>query len=199
MTLIIIELLSCLSAFISSFLYEGKALLLLGNNNYKIKLGCLEEFNDVLLTSFFPIIKQNSKKLLLYMDYFIFMIPIVNFFYSLVRGNKKCNTIIQILESKNIIIPMTDREKHLYNEMKNKMDKIHFILFNSMDTYKVDPVNDTINNNSYPMNDCSNQTEKSLEYCSIMEEKYQKDSSYLVSMFDFKEKKEENKVKRLKR
>ena len=32
-----------------------------------------------------------------------------------------------------------------------------------------------------------------------MEEKYQKDSSYLVSMFDFKEKKEENKVKRLKR
>ncbi len=53
MTLIIIELLSCLSAIVTSFLYEGKSLLLLGQEKYKIKLWCLKEYDEVLKSIFF--------------------------------------------------------------------------------------------------------------------------------------------------
>lgn len=202
MTLIIIELLSCLSAISTSFLYEGKALLLLGQEKYKIKLGCLKEYNEVLKSSFFPIMNKNANKLRFYIDYLIFLIPVVNFVYSLVKGNIKCNNIIKILKSKDIIIAMNEEEKDFYNEIENKIEMINFVLFNSMDSYKKGEwklVNNTKENSSYQTNEYNNQIENDLTECySPREEQHQKDVSYLVSMFEFQNEKEENKVKKLK-
>lgn len=184
-------------------MYEGKSLLLLGQEKYKIKLGCLKEYDEVLKSIFFPTINKNTNKLKFYIDYLIFLIPIVNFVYSLVKGNIKCDNIIKILKSKDIITPMNEEENAFYNEIENKIEKINFVLFNSMDSYTKDEVklvNNTKENSYYQVNEYKNEIEDDLTECYLpRKEQYQKDISYLVSMFDFHGEKEENKVKKLKR
>lgn len=202
MTLIIIELLSCLSTIVTSFLYEGKVLLLLGKENYKIKLGHFKEYNEELKSSFFPVMSENVSTLKLYIDYIIFLIPGINLIYSIFKGNKKCKNIIDTLKSKDIITSMNDVEKQNYNNIKNVSEKINFILYNSMDSYKkpnIEVLNIINEWESYEKNESYSQIASDLkDYYKIKDECYEKDVSYLVSMFDFQNEKEENKVKKLK-
>ena len=201
--LLIIELLSCLSTITISFLYEGKALLLLGKENYKIKLGHFKEYNEELKISFFPVMSENVSTLKLYIDYIIFLIPGINLIYSIFKGNKKCNNIIETLKSKDIIISMNDAEKQNYNNIKNVHKKINFILFNSMDSYKK-PDTEVLNIinewDSCEKNECYSQIAADLkDYYKIKNECYEKDVSHLVSILSLQDKEEKIKVKKLKR
>ncbi len=196
MTLIIIELLSCLSTVTTSFLYEGRTLLLLGQENYKIKLGKLKECNEELQSNFFPTMNEDADKVRFYVDYFIFFIPIVNFVYSLFKGNIKYSEAIKNLKSKDIIIPMNEREKCFYNEIENKMEKISFVLFDSMDSYETDEVDNIKENKSCQLNENNNQV---VIDNLTRKKQHQKDVSYLVSMLDFQDENAKNKVKTLRR
>lgn len=77
----------------------------------KIKLGKLKECNEELQSNFFPTMNEDADKVRFYVDYFIFFIPIVNFVYSLFKGNIKYSEAIKNLKSKDIIIPMNERKK----------------------------------------------------------------------------------------
>ena len=203
LVLIILELLSCLITMTISFVYEGKGLLRLGKENYKIRLGKFEQYDEKMKCNFFPIMYSKINKLRLYIDYFIFLIPGFNIIYSLLEGNKKYNNIIDELLSKDIIVLMNDEENQEYSNLKSIFEKINFTLFNSMDSYSKPSVNliNTINESFLcEKGESYNQIANDLnEYYKIKEESYEKDVSYLTSIFEFEEDKEEVKVKKIYR
>ena len=200
--LIILELLSCLITMIVSFVYESKGLLRLGKENYKIRLGKFEQYDEKMKCNFFPVMYSKINKLRFCIDYFIFLIPGLNIIYSLLEGNKKYNNIIDELLSKDIVILMNDEENQEYSNLKSIFEKINFTLFNSMDSYSKPSVN-LINNIDESFScekECYNQIANDLnEYYKIKEESYEKDVSYLTSIFEFEEDKEEVKIKKLKK
>lgn len=162
----------------------------------KIKLGKLKECNEELQSNFFPTMNEDADKVRFYVDYFIFFIPIVNFVYSLFKGNIKYSEAIKNLKSKDIIIPMNERKKFFYNEIENKMEKINFVLFDSIDSYETDEVDNIKENKSCQLNENNNQGR--IDNLT-RKKQHQRDVSYLVSMFDFQDENAKNKVKGLRR
>lgn len=183
MEFLIIELLSCIGTGAISFIYEGKALLSLGKENYKIKLGCFEEGQEEFEKRFFPVISKKVSKFRFYSDYIIFMIPGINLIYSLIKGMKKNKNIVESLKSKDLITLMSEEEIKEYNSIKDVGTKMDFILFNSIDTYKApdDKILDNIEKcSTCEENEQGRQMAKILnEYYKNNDECYKNDMSYL--------------------
>ena len=91
---------------------------------------------------------------------------------------------------------MNEREKCFYNEIENKMEKISFVLFDSMDSYETDEVDNIKENKSCQLNENNNQV---VIDNLTRKKQHQKDVSYLVSMLDFQDENAKNKVKTLRR
>ena len=91
---------------------------------------------------------------------------------------------------------MNERKKFFYNEIENKMEKINFVLFDSIDSYETDEVDNIKENKSCQLNENNNQGR--IDNLT-RKKQHQRDVSYLVSMFDFQDENAKNKVKGLRR
>lgn len=87
-------------------------------------------------------------------------------------------------------------KKFFYNEIENKMEKINFVLFDSIDSYETDEVDNIKENKSCQLNENNNQGR--IDNLT-RKKQHQRDGSYLVSMFDFQDENAKNKVKGLRR
>lgn len=188
MVVLILELTTCICSYCVSLLYENKALLVLGEENYKIRLGKFKKYDKHSKKFFFPTLSEKNK-CKFYKDYILFFVPGINIVYSFITGMKKCNTIINDLKKENIIVQMNEEEKEKYECLEGSLDKISFVMFNSMDSYKSnDMVLDSVRNCESLNDDYKNQIEKDLsDYYAIQEDWYKNDVSYVVSLFGFSE------------
>lgn len=193
----VIGVLTCLISLIITLTYEGKSILLLGKNNYKVQLGSFKNFDEEIKQNFFPPLTNNIKKTRYMKSYIIFFIPIINIIYAIIKGNKKYNDVITRLNEKNIIVKMNDKEIKEYSEINSKASKISFVLFNSIHSYKKSNITLVKDSNEYKLENNNKVSFALIDYYKNKEKIYEKDIDYLTEMFNFK--KEEEKIKQLKK
>ncbi len=190
---ILLEALTLIGTIVTSYIYEGKSLLKLGRENYKIRFGEFENYNKDLEQNLFPPFCKEKRPYKFYLECILFLIPGVNLLCSHIKGNKRYKTIVYNLSKKRIIVPMTMDEVDTYQNSEKPLEKIHYILFNSMESYKPYEIDleglDTCVD-SIGVTEISEEVEK---------EAYERDISYIEALLSLEESYEPPKQKKLKK
>lgn len=186
---ILIEMVTFISAIATSYIYEGKALLKLGEENYRIRIGKLESYDKDLEQNLFPPLYKEKKNLNFYLDFILSFIPGLNILCSHIKGKKRYKNIVDDLMNKGIIIPMTEEEIIAYTNSENVLEKIYYLVFEAMDSSKSTDADLENVGNVIDLEEVEISEE-------IKKEAYERDISYMEAMISFESTEEKPKQKK---